>query len=100
MKKIIIVLFVIFILLMDMNLHQSHVQLQISDLQLQNVEALASGENSSSYGVQLQCNGGCVIICQAVCVDCSRTYRAVNGNGLCVGVKGKCVCGSSRFLKY
>lgn len=69
---------------------------EISGLLLANVEALAENESTSS--VEVQCNGSVIIYCEATCAKCFAKYRAINGRGNSLDVRGTCKCGSNTFF--
>lgn len=66
-------------------------EVEMSDLAMANVEALAEGEGRLLVG----CDGSSVvIICKRTCWSCYREYIAVNGYGKSTGFKGQCECGA------
>lgn len=62
---------------------------QISDLMLENIEALAGGE------IVIECdNSSMAIRCQKTCLSCGTVWTAIGGYGLSGKMKGECKCGA------
>ena len=69
---------------------QSKQSVELSDLAMENVEALATGE------VEIQCDSySVVIICQKTCPSCGRVWKAINGYGNPGNLRGTCSCGKT-----
>ena len=63
----------------------------LSDVAMENVEALATGEaltiGCDEYSV--------VIVCKRTCLNCYTEYKALNGYGTSTDFKGTCECGKT-----
>ena len=63
----------------------------LSDVAMENVEALATGEaltiGCDEYSV--------VIVCKRTCLNCYTEYKALNGYGNSTDFKGTCECGKT-----
>lgn len=63
----------------------------MSDVAMENVEALATGEaltiGCDEYSV--------VIVCKRTCLNCYTEYKALNGYGNSTDFKGTCECGKT-----
>ena len=71
---------------------------QFTPDEIANIEALTAGE-SSTTGVQVQCQTLYSSLCSAWCYRCGATYfRSSGAPGKCVGIIGTCKCGN-RSLK-
>ena len=71
---------------------------QLSDLQMENVEALSSDEWRPGE-VELLCDGSHrFTICVSTCSRCFREYTPSDGSkGKCLDARGVCKCGSYTF---
>ena len=80
-----------------LNIYMANNKLALSDLALENVEALANIEASSS--ITGKCNGSVVIVveCSVYCWKCGRTWYPSprQPKSVAADVKGSCVCGNS-----
>lgn len=75
----------------------------LTDLQLENIEAIANDEEviPATGHVEILCNGTSVVKCEVTCAHCLSTYRALFANGIALDVRGTCkICGSSQFIGF
>ena len=71
------------------NFYQNTQEMEMNELALANVEALASGET-----LVLECDSySVVIICKKNCSSCYKEWRAIGGYGNSGNFRGKCTCG-------
>ena len=85
-----------------LNIYTSENKLVLSDLALENIEALANTEASSS--ITGKCNGSVVIIveCSVYCWKCGRTWYPSprKPKSVAAEVKGSCACGNNSWNSY
>lgn len=64
-------------------------EIELSDIVLANVEALADNE------LMILCDKSSVVVkCERMCQSCYSIYTAINGYGKSTGLKGTCKCGA------
>ena len=92
MKKIINMLAIVAIVLFaGYNVYQSQKVDVLSDIAMENVEALAWTEV-----MLIKCDlSDFTVSCTRRCIPCGRLYVTVDGFGYSLGFKGTCKCGAS-----
>lgn len=71
------------------NIIKSQDEVILSELALENVEALARGE------VTAECGNISAVICKATCSSCGKVYETKEAPGPASKVEGKCSCGGT-----
>lgn len=64
-------------------------KMELSNLTLANIEALAQGE------VTAECGNMTPVICKATCSRCGKVYETKEAPGPASKVEGKCSCGGT-----